>query len=217
MKRTVLLSLASALLVSLPATSWGQFPVQPIPAATYTVKFLCGFQPSSSSIDEFPSEPPVKQGNYATAVNILNYHSFPITICKEARVAVPESCLEGNPPTGTNCKQFSGVRAGFILKSEQAVEVDCSDIVSILGTAGLPSFIKGFVEIFVSLSQPGGVPSTNPLAVTGVYTSQQCQSSVGGSCSTLFPGGVDVVPEISQSGELPLECQRLIGPPNGLP
>src|SRR5690349_11179977 len=54
----------------------GQQPVtattarQPGPTLIYSVKFLCGYQkPLSDRL-----EPPVKPGNYATEINIHNYH-----------------------------------------------------------------------------------------------------------------------------------------------
>ena len=39
----------------------------------YSVKFICGDQPANPNL-HLPSEPPVKPGNYATAVNIHNFH-----------------------------------------------------------------------------------------------------------------------------------------------
>lgn len=214
MKRHLAVMLAPAIFLAMTTVSHAQVGAA---TATYAVKFVCGFEQAPDEI-QFPSEPPVKPGNYASAVNILNYHRFPITICKEARVAVPESCFDANgkPPPGTNCTQFAGVRKAVVLKPQQAMEVDCSDIATILstpGAAGLPSFIKGFVEIIVPLRQ--GAPSTvglpllpaNPLAVTGVYTAQQCVNAPGAQCgNNLFPGGIDVVPETSQPGEVPAEC-----------
>src|SRR5690242_3393793 len=69
-------------------------------AAVYSVKFLCGFQ---NPIDVSPlgpqAEPPVKPGNYATAVNIHNFHTFPVNICKKAVLAPPERCFIDRPTT----------------------------------------------------------------------------------------------------------------------
>src|SRR5215831_4158638 len=39
----------------------------------YSVKFICGDQSAIPNLRP-PSEPPVKPGNYATAINIHNYH-----------------------------------------------------------------------------------------------------------------------------------------------
>ena len=70
-------------------------------AAVYSVKFLCGFQ---NPIDVTPlgpqAEPPVKPGNYATAVNIHNFHAFQVNICKKAVLAPPERCFIDRPTIG---------------------------------------------------------------------------------------------------------------------
>ena len=139
------------------------------------MKFICGQQlPDPQSF-----EPPVKPGNYATAVNVHNYHnSQQVPIRKKAVIALPE-----DQPPG-QISQF----VGLVLKPDQALEIDCEDIARLLTTAGtkLPPFIKGFVEVL----------SPQPLSVTGVYTAQGCNFSnpaVPPTCSG--PVSVDVVPE----------------------
>lgn len=185
------------------------------PASVYSVKFVCGF--SSSPVGPFPSEPPVKPGNYATAINIHNFHIFSVGLCKKAVLAPPEACMSASPPEG--CLPIIGNFTGVFLHADQAFEVDCSDIVSLLkpslrGTT-LPPFIKGFVEIVVlPNSNLAGTPPVNPLSVTGVYTAQGCVGNpllgkpnlgnpIVGEC--LPRGGVaeEVVPQNSFNGELP--------------
>jgi len=39
----------------------------------YSVKYVCGVQAALANL-RLPSEPPVKPGNYATAINIHNFH-----------------------------------------------------------------------------------------------------------------------------------------------
>ena len=103
----------------------------------YSVKFICGDQPANPNL-HLPSEPPVKPGNYATAVNIHNFHqSQKAVILKRAVIANPE-----NQPPG----QISAFRQ-VALGPSQAFEIDCADIVTLFGSlpAPLPPFIKGFV------------------------------------------------------------------------
>ncbi|HKV55101.1 MAG TPA: hypothetical protein VJN94_10710 [Candidatus Binataceae bacterium] len=187
------------------------FPIPRKPAAIYAVKFLCGLEQPAIPTPPipFPNEPPVKPGNYATAVNILNFHNTLVKICKKAVVALPEACSETapNPNRGTECNQFIGIRTDIVLTPDQALEVDCSDIVSLLGGTGvgLPPFIKGFVEIVVPAQDQ--ISLNDPLGVTGVYTAQQCTQTPGFPCDkTLFPGGIEVEPQTSHLTELPQFC-----------
>jgi hypothetical protein len=142
----------------------------------YSVKFVCGVQAPVSGLHP-PSEPPVKPGNYATAINIHNYHlDQTANITKTAVIANPE-----NAPSG----RISSSRPVTLLPGH-AFEIDCSDIVSLFGTtAPLPAFIKGFVEL--RASPPGFLPL---LSVTGVYTAQQA-TATGAPAG---PVSIEVVP-----------------------
>ena len=143
----------------------------------YSVKFICGVQSANPNL-HLPSEPPVKPGNYATAVNIHNFHQNQrAVILKRAVIANPE-----NQPPG----QISPFRQ-VLLGPGQAFEIDCSDIVTLFGAlpTPLPPFIKGFVEL------RGLPPNPFPtLSVTGVYTGQAepAAGTQGG------PVSVEVVP-----------------------
>ena len=135
----------------------------------YSVKFICGTQVPITN-QKPPVEPPVKPGNYATAVNIQNFHSQQaVHMTKRAVIANPE-----NKPAG-----LVGQPREVGLKPFQALEVDCADIVTLLRSSNLPSFIKGFVVI------------TSPvvLSVTAVYTAEQ----TGGNGKA--PVSVEVVPQ----------------------
>jgi len=132
----------------------------PTPSFLYSVKFVCGLQTLGSPAFAPPKEPPVKPGNYATAVNIHNFHNGPnatVEFCKKAVVALPERILPRGPVSPI---KFDA------LGPDQALEVDCTDIASLFpaGTK-LPPFIKGFVEI----------NSPVELSVTAVYTAQTCR------------------------------------------
>ena len=142
----------------------------------YSIKFICGDQSANPNL-HLPSEPPVKPGNYATAVNIHNFHQDQKAfILKRAVIANPE-----NQPPG----QVSPSRQ-VTLGPGQAFEIDCSDIVSLFPSSfPLPPFIKGFVEL-------RGLP-TSPfptLSMTAVYTAQATTAAgtQGG------PVSVEVVP-----------------------
>lgn len=149
----------------------------------YSVKFVCGLQQPVPNLLA-PSEPPVKPGNYATAVNIHNFHNNqPVTIAKKAVIANSE-----NQPPG----QISQFRK-LVLEPDQALEIDCPDIVSLLQVPGaqLPPFIKGFVEVI----------SPVQLSVTGVYTAQGCDVATAANvCSASGPVSIEVVPSQAFSG-----------------
>jgi hypothetical protein len=184
-----------------------------IPASVYSVKFLCGFSSVPVDPSVLPSEPPVKPGNYATAINIHNFHTFNESLCKKAVLAPPEGCLTTSQPTPSCFPPVIGKFVPVTLHPDQAFEVDCNDIVSLLrpslpaGTT-LPSFIKGFVEIVVPSSNPAGTaPPINPLSVTGVYTAQGCENvPIGQKCRALGGIAEEVVPQNSFNGELPPNC-----------
>jgi hypothetical protein len=187
-------------------------------AAVYSVKFLCGFQDPVVSPQIGPqTEPPVKPGNYATAVNIHNFHAFQVNICKKAVLAPPERCFIdkptiGRPANDPTCNRLIGPVIGPItLGPDDAFEVDCQDIVSLLHTLPPPplgpTFIKGFVEI--SVTPRFGLPLTNPISVTGVYTSITCsnpfdQANCFSAKPSFFQGsgaGLEVEPQNSFIGE----------------
>jgi hypothetical protein len=142
----------------------------------YSVKFICGDQGPIPNLRP-PREPPVKPGNYATAVNIHNFHlDQQAVILKSAVIALPESQKPGQPSQPRTVALGPG----------QAFEIDCSDIVSLFPSSpALPAFIKGFVELRGS---PGAPFPT--LSVTAVYTAQ---ATTGGPV-TSRPVSIEVVP-----------------------
>ncbi len=164
----------------------GQARAQTAPQYIYSVKFVCGLQRLGSNNFKPPGEPPVKPGNYATAVNVHNFHSDrEVVFDKKAVIALPERQTQRGP--------VSTVKHD-LLGPNQALEVDCTDIVSLFSSAGsntvLPPFIKGFVEIV----------SPVQLSVTGVYTAQTCRNpkvtatTAFGNCSQLGELDLEVVP-----------------------
>jgi len=130
----------------------------------YAVKFVCGYQAPSDV--EPPHEPPVKPGNYATAVNLQNFHDKAVTIHARAVIAKPGAAGPVGPLVAVT------------LKPLEAFEIDCTQIVNHLPPPPpLPPFIKGFVDII----------SPAILSVVAVYTAEQR----GGPA----PVSIDVVPQ----------------------
>lgn len=173
---------AAALIAFLVAQGFGSrsAEAQAAPQHTlfnYSVKFVCGsidsppfkiphrataFEPNMMSASR---EPPVKPGNYATAVNIHNPHNDGVKLRKKAVIARPQ----GQPLGPVSGWQFDK------LGPDQALEVDCRNIASMFlhpGTTG-PRFIKGFVV----------VQALRELDVVGVYTSEKIE--IVRSCAPL--------------------------------
>ena len=144
----------------------------------YSVKFICGVQSDIPSLHA-PSEPPVKPGNYATAINIHNYHL-------DQTADIVKTAVIANPENARSLGQISSSRT-IRLPPGRAFEIDCSDIVALFGTtAPLPAFIKGFVELRAPPTG-GNLPL---LSVTGVYTAQQ---AIAGAAQS-GPVSIEVVP-----------------------
>src|SRR6516225_7688711 len=97
------------------------------PPCVYSIKFICGDQAPVPNLRP-PSESPVKPGNYATAVNIHNFHQIPVTIQKSAVIANPEADQFGQISTPRVIRVGPG----------QAFEIDCLDIVSLFGPQPVP-------------------------------------------------------------------------------
>lgn len=153
----------------------GQARAQTTTLYVYSVKFVCGLQIVSSVQFPPPHEPTVKPGNYATAINVHNYHLKPVTLRKKAVIARPESVQPRGPISPTVSEN---------LGPNQALTVDCNEIAKLfpVGAAPLPPFIDGFVEIV----------SPVQLSVAAVYTTQTCTNPAN-KCSILGDLDIDVV------------------------
>jgi hypothetical protein len=167
-KRFTILIAAALVVIALVGQARAQLYV-------YSVKFVCGLQVISSSQFPPPHEPTVKPGNYATAINVHNYHLKPITLRKKAVIARPESVQPRGPISPIVSEN---------LGPNQALTVDCNEIAHLfpVGTAPLPPFIDGFVEIV----------SPVQLSVAAVYTTQTCTNPAN-KCSILGDLDIDVV------------------------
>jgi len=141
------------------------FPPQAPPSFVYSVKYLCGLQTLASNIP--PNEHEVAPGNYATAINIHNFHGLKVSFRKMAVVADPQRNTRG--PKSPNVNESLG--------PNEALEVDCIDIVQLFpqNALGTRKFIKGFLQIVSPVAE---------LSVVAVYTAQPCfRSEVGCSIS----------------------------------
>ena len=152
----------------------GQARAQAAPLFVYSVKYVCGLQTIPSTSFRPPAEPPVKPGNYATAINFHNYHLKGTVLRKKAVIA-------GVP--GVSAGQISPI-TGLDIGPNQALTIDCNQIFKAfpVGSAPLPPFIEGFVEIM----------SPVQLSVAAVYTSQTCINPAN-RCSVLGEVTLDVV------------------------
>ncbi len=170
---------ALIVMAALSAIAGAPAQAQPVPSWVYSVKFVCGLQGVPSFQVPPPHEPTLKPGNYATSVNVHNYHvsTAGVTFQKKAVIALPESKPRG---------QISRIVTES-LKPDQALSVDCNELESLfpVGTAPLPPFIEGFVEIV----------SPVQLNVTAVYTSQTCNGPTGTKCTSFGDLSIDVVPQ----------------------
>ncbi len=180
MKKRAAIVIAVAVVAGVEFTVPSAALAQASEGLLYSVKFLCGLQTKIPTAP--PNEPPVKPGNYATAVNVHNFHNGSVVIDKKVVIAAPE----GAPP-GPMTKPVRDV-----LSPDQAIEVDCAEIVRLFGDVRLPPFIKGFVEI-VS-------PQRVELSVVGVYTAKECHkflpptAAPGPACTDFGALSLQVVP-----------------------
>jgi hypothetical protein len=140
----------------------------------YSAKFLCGVVEAKG-----PASAAVRPGTYETSINIHN-PQLPITplpsvtFVKKAVLALPE----GEKPIPP-----SGFRRD-VLQADFAEQVDCKVIRSILGPAGTPPFIEGFVVLIVF---PSPLTTPHELDVVGVYTVDTPQQSISLEMVTIAP------------------------------
>jgi hypothetical protein len=135
------------------------------PIVQYSAKFVCGEIPQGPILDPAGNpipifEPPVKPGNYATAINIHNsLEDRDVAFVKKFVIAPPE------PQSGGPLNFHTQT-----LAPDHATEVDCDEISKQVTPAGAnpAPFIKGFVVI--NVPSPVGL-DPDPLDVVAVYTS----------------------------------------------
>ncbi len=133
------LALIAAAMALLPSPKGGAGQgVVPVggPPFYYAVKFVCG-----TVVDGSPESTRVVPADYFTAINVHNPNTVPVTIGKKA-VLSPEEPAQGIPSAVLQ----------QLLPPDSAFEVDCPDILTILGPVGpTGSFAKGYVVLFSPL------------------------------------------------------------------
>ena len=133
------------------ATLPNDLPIQ------HMVKFVCGYVAPPGDTQE---PPPVKPGDYATAINIHNYTPDHLRIQK--RVALHYREGTQLPPVP---KPQWAVAYRF-----RVLEIDCVDIWNLI-PAPFGTFVKGTVHI--GIAAPAGADIPPELPVAAVYTVMQ--------------------------------------------
>ncbi len=99
---------------------------------------------------------PVVGAIYRTAINVHNYMDVTVTITKKAVIALPEDEARG----------AISKRVQDVLKDDEALEVDCQDVLKLLANVGTSVNPNGFVTGFVEIQSPVEIQ------VTAVYTTE---------------------------------------------
>jgi len=157
----------------------------------YSVKIVCGtvtpLRPGS--IPTLQDTAPVVPGLYRTAINIHNFWEKDTAFLQKVAIALPQDRERG--PVTRKIEQKLG--------PNQAVEVDCYNIVAIL--QGTPSakaeFLKGFLVI----------ESPVELEVTAVYTADDLQ------LNGIAMDVEQVWPHVAGQGGVPLAASAYYGCP----
>lgn len=133
------------------------------PRYKYSAKIVCGLQKNPDNLR-------LVSGKYATAINILNPNNGIAKFTKSLSLTFPSD--EEGPGEILSMGKDK-------LEPDQALEVDCLDVVRQIYPDGFPdSYIKGFVVLI----------SDKSLDVTGVYTAtglerkQRCNPPDGKAC-----------------------------------
>lgn len=185
MRKAIGLSVVFTVAVLVSATpGWGQEFVE------YSAKFVCG-TPSAALV----ATGQIAAGTYATSINIHNPHeSFfssqtSTTFLKKAVLSMPEG-VTPVPPSSL---------VTDTLPNDFAEEVDCKIIRTLLGPAGTPAFIEGFVIIIVPPTGSGTTSFTNVLDVVGVYSNAKGALEIHPANEHFF------LPGTTKSGALHME------------
>jgi hypothetical protein len=117
----------AALLLGI-ASAGGQQVTPPPIGFEYAVKFICGISPPAEGQPLV-----VARGFYLTAINVHNPGKEPVEFAKKFAIALP----------GEKAGRISPYAAA-ILKPDEALEIDCADIMRHLDAGG---FVKGFAVL----------------------------------------------------------------------
>jgi hypothetical protein len=167
MRRAVLLTAVCLALALGPSAS------AQVPAFSYSVKFVCGYNPLNvgqalNPTTHFEGEPTVKFGNYATDINIYNPSNTIVQIRKTVLLL-----NRGGFPIGREPNFVFPSAGDFIaLPPGTATMDDCNRIAELLFGNPVPTPLPLLIGFLVLHSQPADID------VTAVYTSQACSNWV---------------------------------------
>jgi len=116
----------------------------------YSAKFLCG--------PAFGKEG-VQRGSYSTAINVHNPHNGAVILHKKAVIANPEDDPRGK------ISPFRRVKLG----PDEAIEIDCIDIVDLLGSQQTPTRLTApSLEIATPAQEEESEPTTATLDASAI-------------------------------------------------
>lgn len=142
-----------------PTETRTRTPTDGKPTALYPAKFVCGQISERRVGDTAGEEPPVKPGNYATAINVHNFQNEDVTLWIRPSFA-----------TIDRGSGFTGSVVTRTLEPHESIEIDCREIAEFGGReTAAAQFLKGFVTL----------RSSAEIQVTGVYTSKDEEPGTG--------------------------------------
>ena len=135
----------------------------------YSAKFICGSIEGSGD-NAAADEPPVKPGNYATAINMHNVLDEPAHLKYWASIAFPAN--DGTGPVSGEVSVQLGAR--------RAMELGCPQLSMLFAQPDFAQsrFVKGFVTI----------ESDVEIEVAAVYTSEKLEIRTGPSPNAIAVG-----------------------------
>ena len=164
MRRAVLLAVCLAFALSPAAAAQ-------VPTYSYSVKFVCGYNPVNVGQSLFPTshfegEPTVKFGNYATDINIYNPSQQDVSIRKAVLLLNRSGFPIGREPNFVQPSAFDFIG----LPPGTATMDDCNRIAELLFGNPVPTPLPLLIGFLVLQAQ------FQDIDVTAVYTSQACSN-----------------------------------------
>ncbi len=173
---------------------------QPTGVYMYTVDFVCGYQASNDGDAGY--EPLVKVANYATKIDVHNYHGNQANLAGDVQDTTSITWTMSAPPQSL---------AATTLMPGHSTVLDCSTIVSTLN-GSLPATGKPFFNGVAT------VRSDQPLIVWATKTTEVCAGLAtfdeSENPEPVLTIGPDGLPIPGPSGPLPAPVLSLLGCPS---
>jgi hypothetical protein len=138
------------------ASAGGQQVNPPPTGFEYAVKFICGLSPPTEGQPLV-----VARGFYLTAINVHNPGKEGVEFAKKFAIALP----------GEKAGRISPYAAA-VLKPDEALEIDCADIMRHLDAGG---FVKGFAVLQSKVELDVVAVYTAAGAPTGIVTALETE------------------------------------------